>query len=339
MTPPSHRILLVEDDAAVRGLVAAHLRRGGFAVKEAESAEEVLRALRDGRLAYDLALADVHLPGLSGIELSRLLLATAPLRPVILITGDDDERLAHRALAHGVAAYLLKPFQLFELDAALTQALSLLELVETTEALARSQAGQADDWGEAGGMLPRAWLQRGDEQCSAGIGHGSRVVSVAILLAKISDRAIDARDREVIRTAARTHEVGRLLGPAAPPDLARRSAQLLLDLGFDADVAETVRQAAEPWSPGLSLSARILAVADRLDHDAVEAAARGVDDRDAIRRALDGLGSRAGEALDPGLVGELESRRDQVESMWVLQRQVGPGAALDHPDRRSPGGR
>lgn len=339
MTPPSPRLLLVEDDPAVRGMVAAHLGRRGFVVKEAGSAEEVLRALRDGRLSYDVALADVHLPGLSGVELSRLLLATAPLRPVILITGDDDERLAHQALGHGVAAYLLKPFQLFELDAALTQALTLLDLVETTEALARSQAGQADEWGEAGGLLPRAWLQRGDEQSSAGAGHGSRVVSIAILLAKSEGEALDARDREVLRTAARTHEVGRILGSAPPEELARRSGQLLLDLGFDADVAETVRQAAEPWSPGLSLSARILAVADRLDHEAVEAVVRGDEDRAAIRRALDALVPRAGEAFDPDLVAELGARREQVESMWVLQRQVDPGAALGRPIRGNRAGR
>ena len=80
---------------------------------------------------------------------------------------------------------------------------------------------------------------------------------MALLLAKkLGDEAIDARSREVLRTAARTHEIGRLVGGGGAREVAKRSAQLLADLGFDDRVCELVRQAAEPWSPGLPLRAR-----------------------------------------------------------------------------------
>lgn len=315
-----HRILLVEDDVRLREMVGSHLSRSRYEVVMAESAEDVLERLRTGALSYDVCLLDLHLPGISGLELARLLLTIAPLKPVILITGDDDEQTAGDALAQGVTGYLLKPFELFELDASLSQAVSMLELVEATETLARSQAEALDDWGEAGGMLPRSWLHLGDERSGAGSGHGARVVSVAGLLAKALGPSLDARARDVLRTAARTHEVGRLLGAGGAGEVAGRSAQLLDNLGFDRGVGEVVRDAAVRWSPGLPLSARILSLADRLDHDAADRC-RSMEAPEAIRLALDAALAGAGEATDPDLAALLGRSRESVESTWVLQRQ------------------
>ena len=319
-----HRILVVEDDEAVRELVASHLRKRQYVVEVAGSAEDVLRALRERRLEYDVALTDVHLPRLSGVELARLLLARSPLRPVVMITGDADQELARRALDYGATGYLLKPFELFELDAALAQAVSMLELVETTETLARSQAEHLDEWGEAGGMLPGSWLHLGDEQSGAGSGHGARVARIAGLLAKIAGSRMDAGDGDVLRTAARTHEIGRVVVPSARGDVPRRTAQLLDDLGFDPGVGELVRQAGEPWSPGLPLAARILALSDRLDHHAVRESAAGREDADAARAAVDAVSALAGEQFDPELVRVLEAERERIESMWVSQREAAP---------------
>ena len=321
-----HRVLVVEDDPGVRELVASHLKKRGYSVESAETAEEVLDRIQAQDLEYDVALTDVHLPGMSGVELSRLLLASAPLHPIIVITGDDDADLARRALREGATGYLLKPFELFELDAALAQAVSMLELVETTETLAASQSQHLDDWGELGGSLPRAWLHLGDEKSGAGAGHGSRVVSVAMLLVKKLGDALDATDREVLRTAARTHEIGRIVGGSGGRrEVAKRSAQLLNDLGFDERVCELVRQGAEPWSPGLPLSVRILAVADRLDHSAVRRegeAPPDVEPIEAIRGAVNAVEAGAGESYDPDLAELLVEHRERVESMWVLQRQA-----------------
>lgn len=320
-----YRVLVVEDDAGVRDLIATHLRRSGHEVEAAETAEEVLDRIRKGELDYDVALTDVHLPGMSGVKLNRLLLATAPLNPILVITGDDDADLARQALQEGASGYLLKPFELFELDAALAQALSMLELVETTETLARAQGRELDDWGELGGSLPRSWLHLGDEKSGAGAGHGARVVSVAILLAKQLGDAIDATAREELRTAARTHEIGRLVGGGGRREVATRSSKLLSDLGFHERVCELVRQAAEPWSPGLPLRARLLSLADRLDHSAVRRALESspdADPGDAIREAVDAVVAGAGDSFDPELASLLHGHRERVESMWVLQRHT-----------------
>jgi CheY-like chemotaxis protein len=315
------RLLLVEDDVSLRDLVGEHLRRGGFDVVETGASEEVLQLFQQGKLDYDVALVDAHLPGMSGVDLTRLLLAVSPLRPVLMMTGDDDAGLARRALGYGAAGYLLKPFQMFELDAALAQGVAMLDLVETTAVLARSQAEQLEDWGEAGGLLPRAWLWLGDEHSGAGSGHGSRVVTVAGLLARAVDAEISSRDLEILRTAARTHEMGRLLGPGGGAGVARRTAELLNDLGFDREVGDLVRQAAEPWSPGLSLGARILAVADRLDHEAVQRSECAVEPCVAIAAAIDAVIATAGVATDPGIVELLGAHRESLESVWVMQQR------------------
>jgi CheY-like chemotaxis protein len=332
---PGRRVLVVEDDPVLRELVAGHLRKRRFEVLEADSAEAVLRAVGDRSLTYDLALVDVHLPGKSGLELARLLLARSPLRPVLMATGDEDAEVARRALGSGAAGYLLKPFELFELDAALAQAVAMLDLVETTEVLARAQAGHLDDWGEAGGLLPRAWVHLGDERSGAGPGHGARVVSVASLLARVSGVEMTGRQLDVLRAAARAHEIGRLLGPASPQEIALRSGQLLTDLGFDPEVAEVVRQAADSWSPGLSLLARMLSLADRLDHDAVHRLGRGTDPGPAIRTAVDAMLAAAGESTDPELARHLAGSREAVESMWVVQRD--PVDPVSDRTRRSAG--
>lgn len=112
--PATNRILVVEDDPGIRRLVTTHFRRCGFEVEYAIAAEEVASNEK-----YDVVLTDVHLPGQSGLELARRIHQAQPEQPVVFITGDADPVIAREALDTGAAGYLLKPFELFELDAAI----------------------------------------------------------------------------------------------------------------------------------------------------------------------------------------------------------------------------
>jgi DNA-binding response OmpR family regulator len=109
------RVLVVEDDAIMRQLISMHLRHNGYDVAEAGDAESVLNAQHSS--SYDLVLADIHLPGQSGVEMARQLRLAKGSAPVVFVTGDADEKLARTALGEGAAGYLLKPFEFFELDA------------------------------------------------------------------------------------------------------------------------------------------------------------------------------------------------------------------------------
>jgi DNA-binding response OmpR family regulator len=115
------KVLVVEDDAMVRGLLTRHLRREGYEVSEASDAETVINDL--DTTDYDVVLADVHLPGQSGVEMVRQMKSTEVEPAVVFVTGDADEKLARTALEEGAAGYLMKPFEFFELDAVLRSAL------------------------------------------------------------------------------------------------------------------------------------------------------------------------------------------------------------------------
>src|SRR5687768_11207007 len=116
-------VLLVEDEAGTRGVLAKHLGRVGLDVTAVEAAEDVPGARERLGRPFDVVVSDVHLPGMSGIELATMLLASFPGQPIVLITGDPDEALAREALSRGPVSYLLKPFQPFELEALMRSAL------------------------------------------------------------------------------------------------------------------------------------------------------------------------------------------------------------------------
>jgi len=112
---PEVRILVVEDDSDARSLLAATLRRAGFAVLEAASGEAALTAIEDEDIG--LVILDVGLPGISGTDVVHALRErpqTATL-PVILLTGNAGEYGLVTGLGAGADDYLEKPFNLNEL--------------------------------------------------------------------------------------------------------------------------------------------------------------------------------------------------------------------------------
>lgn len=121
-------ILLVEDDESTRSFIQRFLERDGYEVVGVDAAEEGI--VEAAETIPDVLIADIHLPGLNGIELASFLLAQDPSLPVILMTGDPDEDLARRALACGPVQYLLKPFEWFEMEAAVGFALRQRQAVE-----------------------------------------------------------------------------------------------------------------------------------------------------------------------------------------------------------------
>lgn len=102
-------VSVVDDDESVRESLQSLLRSVGFAVKVFGSAEEFLNANYSGD--SDCLILDVRMPGMSGIELHRRLVASGCEVPVIFITAHgSDEGVRSRALKDGAVAYLVKPF-------------------------------------------------------------------------------------------------------------------------------------------------------------------------------------------------------------------------------------
>jgi len=104
-------ILLVEDAAPVRTLARQVLETAGYCVLEAESAEAALKVCeRINGTRIDLLLTDVVMPGMSGNDMSRILLARQPDMPVLYMSGyTDDAIVQHGVLEPGIN-FLQKPF-------------------------------------------------------------------------------------------------------------------------------------------------------------------------------------------------------------------------------------
>jgi FixJ family two-component response regulator len=103
-------ISVVDDDHSVRESLARLIRSVGFSVRAFGSAEEFLSA--DKGHQPDCVILDIRMPGMSGLELHRELLASGRKLPVIFVTAHgSEEEVRARALRAGAVDYLLKPLR------------------------------------------------------------------------------------------------------------------------------------------------------------------------------------------------------------------------------------
>jgi two-component system phosphate regulon response regulator PhoB len=114
---PSARVLLVDDDRDIREVVGAMLDAVGLTIESATSAEEALERVRAG--SFDLIVLDWNLPGMTGIELCRLIRRDPTLAtlPVLFLTAHASSRDVVEAFASGADDYVVKPFRAPELGA------------------------------------------------------------------------------------------------------------------------------------------------------------------------------------------------------------------------------
>ena len=120
MRTPMGLVAVVDDDASMRTSIERLLQARDYATVAFASAEEFLHSGSIGSVDGAIGLVlDIHLGGMSGIELRRRLAAAGSTLPVVFITAHDDERTRHEALAAGCVDYLRKPFDADRLMAAL----------------------------------------------------------------------------------------------------------------------------------------------------------------------------------------------------------------------------
>ena len=117
---PGARILVVDDDPAVREITVQMLRQAGYGVTEVESGQAALEALSRGEL-YDLIVLDIAMPGADGIETLRRARERWPGLRALYISGYAD--VAGLGLSTGNDPFLKKPFKLSELTAAVRRSL------------------------------------------------------------------------------------------------------------------------------------------------------------------------------------------------------------------------
>ena len=116
------RVLVVEDEANIRDMIALNLRHAGMEVVEAESAEAALPLLAQ-KPGCDAAILDVMLPGMNGFSLCETIRRTDQKIGIIILSAKGQEQDKIRGLSIGADDYMTKPFDIGELLARVRAAL------------------------------------------------------------------------------------------------------------------------------------------------------------------------------------------------------------------------
>ena len=292
------RILIVDDEAAVRGIVAALLERSGYAITVAEGAEAALIALQEDP-AYDLVLSDIMMPGTDGLHLLDRITIDHPGMPVVMFTAVHDIHVATNAFRRGAIDYLLKPFERAQLLSVVTRAVehgrlrrqnstyrqNLEDIVTartsrlrvTMQDLERSYDITLEAMGDA--------LDLRDAETQ---GHSRRVTAYTIALAR--ELGLNAEELKVIARGAFLHDIGKISTPDAvllkPGKLDARETEIMREhcergyeivrkIPFLREASEIVLAHQESFDGSgyprglcgeeIPLGARIFAIADTLD--------------------------------------------------------------------------
>jgi len=104
------RILVVDDEPSIRRTLRAVLEVKGYDVVEADCGREALRLIHSGQ--YDLALLDINMPDITGIEVCREVRTTSQI-PIVMMSAGEENRA--RSLEAGANDYLKKPFSVAQI--------------------------------------------------------------------------------------------------------------------------------------------------------------------------------------------------------------------------------
>jgi FixJ family two-component response regulator len=111
--PRNLEIAVIDDDQSFRVALVESLSSLGYGSGGYASAEDYIRAIGDK--SFDCVVTDIHMPGMSGLDLMKHLAAQRSSTPVVLITARSDSNLEAKAAAAGAACLLRKPFEINDL--------------------------------------------------------------------------------------------------------------------------------------------------------------------------------------------------------------------------------
>ncbi|MEO8502547.1 MAG: HD domain-containing phosphohydrolase [Acidobacteriota bacterium] len=125
-------ILIVDDEAAIRLMLASQLKFLGFGSAAAANAEEALRMARQ-EPRPELVLSDIEMPGTSGLELLRQLKQLDSTVQVVMVSGLQDISMVRECLRQGAYDYLVKPFDIDDLGNTVRRAIERARLIRQNE--------------------------------------------------------------------------------------------------------------------------------------------------------------------------------------------------------------
>jgi putative nucleotidyltransferase with HDIG domain len=341
--PMPVRILVVEDEAAVRELIVSILASAGYECRQAADGEEALAALASAE-ACDLVLSNLMMPKLDGRELLQRVKAEYPDIPFIVETAVNDAPLRATLMREGAYDCVLKPFQPDQLLAAVHRALEYSRLKSENRAYLANLESLVTDRTEQLRQAVIA-LERSYEisldfihnalelKIAEAGGHSKRVAAFTIAIARAT--GVPADQIRVIARGAYLHDIGKLAIPdaillkptaltAEEMDVIRQHCltvyQMLKKVPFLDEAAEVVyahreRYDGTGYPRGLKgeeipLGARMVAIADTLDAITSDQPYRSAQPVSAARKEIQRC---SGTQFDPAIV---ETFLAMPENIW-----------------------
>ena len=327
---PLPSILIVDDEPEIRAILS-DLFYGKYDCTTAASAEEALELLAEAN--YELVVSDITMPGLSGLDMIPHVRNNSPNTVVVMISGMQTVESAIEALRLGAFDYVMKPFDLRQVEAVVTRALEhqnlivakqryedhLEELVEQRTAELDQALNSLEDAYRSTLKALTAALETRDLETH---GHSERVVSYSMRLGR--EYGLDNERLKSLEFGSLLHDIGKI----GVPDLILRKPakltseewvlmrehpvhgqQILRGIKFLEGAARVVAQHHEKWDGsgyplGLSaddidICARIFSVADAFDAITSDRVYRKGKPYEAAAQELD---EWAGKQFDPKVV-------------------------------------
>ena len=324
------RLLIVDDETAVRGVLHDLLEQS-YDCAEASSAEEALSLLRVR--SYELVISDITMAGMSGLEMVPHIKEISPDTVIVMVSGMQTIESAINALRLGAFDYLMKPFDLRQVEAAIQRAHEHYELMVAKqryenhlEELVDQRTAELDD---ALGSLEDAYrstlqaltaaLETRDAETH---GHSERVVTFSLRLGR--EYGLNPPEMKALEFGSLLHDIGKIGVPDAilrkPAKLTEEEwermrehplhgQQILRGIKFLEGAGRVVAQHHEKWdgsgyplglkSEEIDICARIFAVADAFDAITSDRVYRKAQSYEAASRELDEWANRQ---FDPKVV-------------------------------------
>ena len=324
------RILIVDDEPEITAILS-DLFSGQHYCMTAGSAEEALERLLASE--YELVISDITMPGMSGLDMIPQVRSMAPNTVVVMISGMQTVESAIGALRLGAFDYVMKPFDLRQVEAVVKRALEHQELIVAKERyeghleeLVEQRTAELDD---ALNSLEDAYrstlkaltaaLETRDLETH---GHSERVVTYSLRLGR--EYGLDSQRIKALEFGSLLHDIGKI---GVPDSILRKPAklteqewvrmrehpahgqQILRGIHFLEGAARVVAQHHEKWDGSgyplglhgedIDLCARIFSVADAFDAMTSDRVYRKGKSYEAAAQELD---EWAGTQFDPKVV-------------------------------------
>jgi putative nucleotidyltransferase with HDIG domain len=351
----SPRILIVDDEVEITEILADLLSEDYECLK-AGSAEDALARLSEGE--FQLVISDITMPGMSGLDMIPHVKEISPETVVVMISGMQTVESAIGALRLGAFDYLMKPFDLRQVEAVVKRALEHHDLVVAKqryenhlEELVEQRTAELD---RALNSLEGAYrstlkaltaaLETRDSETH---GHSERVVTYSLRLGR--EYGLNSDEMKSLEFGALLHDIGKI---GVPDSILRKPAklteeewvrmrehplhgqQILRGIEFLQGAARVVAQHHEQWdgtgypfglrSEDIDICARIFSVADAFDAITSDRVYRRGKPYEAAAQELDDW---AGRQFDPKVVEAFH--RVPKEDWEELHRQ----SMLPKPDQ------